>query len=287
MKLVKNRRFLDATLLAGAIILASVVLWAHAQGRHDLPPFDYEKAKQLSPEKRAGYERSLFNELYAWNTGSPKYMGKDGTNRREADWMAMAQDGYELAYITLQVLQPSTGIRYSVKEPLTRLTELADGGDAGAMCLYLNLIDADPKGKEAKYIDAAFAYLRRGAELGHPACLRNVGSFSLRGIYGFQRNVAEGFDAEIRSEREGYGGAASIAIYLARKPIINDADWQRLYCWQQLASKYVVYSEFNTVIFQLTNSLKNPSTHNVALAEQLAKWSPSLHECVALGLGDE
>ncbi|MDK3025367.1 hypothetical protein QO239_22470 [Cupriavidus taiwanensis] len=288
MKLVKNRRLLDATLLAGAIIFASVVLWAHAQERHDLPPFDYEKSKQLSREKRAEYERDLFNELYAWNTGSPKYMGNDGTNRREADWMAMAQDGYELAYITLQVLQPSTGIRYSVDKPLARLTKLADGGDAGAMCLYTYLIDRDPAGKEAKYIKPGYAYKQRGAELGHPACLRDVSYYLMTGIHGYPKDVPAGITAAIGAERAGYGGARPIATYLAQQSAESDEEWTRLYCWQYLARRYTVYSDINTVISQLRDPFRRPPRPTYfALADELERWAPSLSECVALGMGDD
>ncbi|MGY2485443.1 hypothetical protein [Cupriavidus sp. CP313] len=287
MKLVKNRRLLDATLLAGAIILASVVLWAHAQERHDLPPFDYEKAKQLSREKRAGYERDLFNELYTWNTGSPKYMGNDGTNRREADWMAMAQDGYELAYITLQVLQPSTGIRYSVKKPLTRLTELADGGDAGAMCLYWRLIDRDQKGKEAKYISPALSYVERGAAIGHPACLRIVGGLLLTGSQGMSLDIPVGSNFAIRAEREGYGGALSIWAYLAGFSPKDERDWIRLYCWEHFAKRYAVLLDVSTVLSQLRDPLQVPKAlGHLELASKLEAWTPRLEECVKLGLGN-
>ena len=287
MKLVKNRRLFDATLLAGAIILASVVLWAHAQERHDLPPFDYEKAKQLSREKRAGYERNLFNELSAWNTGSPKYMGKDGTNRREADWMAMADDGYELAYITLQVLQPSTGMRYAVEKPLARLSELADGGDAGAMCLHWRLIDRDPKGKEARYINSALSYVERGAAIGHPACLRIVGGLLLTGSQGISQDIPTGSNFAIRAEREGYGGAISIWAYLAGFSPRDERDWTRLYCWEQFAKRYAVLLDVSTVLSQLRDPLQKPRVlAHLELASKLEAWTPRLEECVKLGLGD-
>ncbi|NUA27134.1 hypothetical protein [Cupriavidus basilensis] len=288
MKPTTRRRWLDAMLLVVAILFATFALWAYSQERHDLPPFDYERAKSLTPERRAMYERDLFNEVMYWNIGSPKYMERDGSGarRREADWLTMTRDGYELAYITLQVLQPPSGIRYSVKKPLARLTELADGGDAGAMCLYTYLIDRDPNGKEAKYIEPAYSYKRQGAQLGHPACLRDAGYFLMTGIHGFPKDVPAGLEAAIQAERAEYGGAVSIAVYLTQRPT-NDADaWTRLYCWQSLASKYRVYSEFSTVIFKLRNPLQQPkNAEYFLLADRLEKWSPSLDECVALGLG--
>ncbi|MBB3014958.1 hypothetical protein [Cupriavidus alkaliphilus] len=284
MKLVKNRRLLDATLLAGAIILASVVLWAHAQERHDLPPFDYKKAEQLSPEKRVEYERSLFNELDYWNTGTPRYMGKDGTNRREADWMSMAQNGYELAYIALQVLQPSTGIRYAARKPLARLTELADRGDASAMCMYTLLSNVGSERERDEYREQGRAYWRRGAEIGHPACLSRVGFFLMNGIQGFPKDVPAGFDASVKAERAGYDGAGSIAVYLARQEIVSAMEWMRYYCWQIHASQYSTYANPKSVLRELRNQTEMPESR--ILADRLEAWHPTLDECIALKLGD-
>lgn len=287
MKPTTRRRLLDAMLLVGAILFATVALWAYAQERHDLPPFDNRKAKSLTPEKRAQNERDLFNEVMYWNSGSPKYRDRDGSGagRREADWLTMARDGYELAYITLQVLQPPSGIRYAVEKPLARLTELAEGGDTGAMRLYSYLIDRDPNGKESKYIEPAYSYKRQGAELGHPACLRNVGYFLMTRIHGFPKDVPAGFAAAVRAERAGYGGSGSIAAYLAQQPIDDDVDWTRLYCWQALAAKYVVYSELNTVVSRLRDPFREPRRPEYfALADKLEGWSPTLDECTALGI---
>ncbi|MFJ4294425.1 hypothetical protein ACIP1U_32400 [Cupriavidus sp. NPDC089707] len=267
------------------IALGGAGLYVYAQERHDLPPFDHEKAKQLSAETRAEYERNLFNELEAWNTGTPKYLGKDGTNRREADWLAMAQDGYELAYITLQVLQPSTGIRYAAEKPLARLTELAEGGDAGAMCLHWYLIDRDPKGNQAKYIEPAYAFMRSGAAVGHPACLSRVGFFLMTGIHGFPRETRAGFDASVKAAQAGYDGAGSVAVYLASREMASSTDWTRYYCWQVQASRYRTYADPGIVLRKLTRDSKLADSGK--LADSLEAWRPTLDECIALKLGDE
>src|SRR5262245_60553056 len=103
----------------GALTAGAYSLWAYAQERHDLPPFDREKARALTAERRAEYERLLFNEIADWNAGTPRH----DLWSREAEWIRMATDGYELAYITLQVLSPTKG-RFSIDKPLQRLTEL-------------------------------------------------------------------------------------------------------------------------------------------------------------------
>lgn len=271
------------TLLA----LAGGGLYVYAQERHDLPPFDYEKAKQLSPTKRAEYERNLFNEVMYWNTGSPKYMERDGSGarRREADWLAMARDGYELAYITLQVLQPSTGIRYAVEKPLARLSELADGGDTGAMCLYPILSTMGTDRERHEYQEQARTYWRRGAEIGQPACLSHVGFFLMTGIQGFPRNVRAGFEASIKGARAGYDGAGSVAAYLARQRPKSAMNWTRYYCWQTQASRYSTYARPDDVLWQLKNQSGIPESES--LAKRLEAWRPTLDECVELNIGDD
>lgn len=279
------RRLFNAVLLVvSSLGAAAFALWVYAQERHDLPPFDHEKAKRLSPAKRAEYERSLFNELRDWNTGTPKYMGRDGTNRREADWMTMAQDGYELAYITLQVLQPSTGIRYSVKKPLARLSELADGADAGAMCLYPLLSNMGSERERAKYREQARANWRRGAEFGHPACLSRVGFFLMTGIQGFPKDVRAGFDASVKAERAGYDGAGSVAAYIARQEMTSAVEWTRYYCWQMQASQYSSYANPESVLRELRNQTEMSDSRIVA--DRLEAWHPTLDECIALKPGD-
>ncbi|MDP1634504.1 MAG: hypothetical protein Q8L69_07455, partial [Gallionellaceae bacterium] len=74
--------------------------------RADLPPFDHEKAKQLSPEKRREYDVVFFNEVVVWNMNSNRY-GKgvnDSLVGRIAEFRRMAGDGYLPAYVALRLL---------------------------------------------------------------------------------------------------------------------------------------------------------------------------------------
>lgn len=49
----------------------------------------------------------------------------------------MANEGYELAYLTLRVLEPGEPApSYNPLPTFERLDQLAHDGDAGAMCLY-------------------------------------------------------------------------------------------------------------------------------------------------------
>ena len=127
-------------LIAGAIVLlGGMALYVYSRERHDLPPFDHAKAAVLPAKTRAQYERDLFNEIRDWNAGTP---GHDLWSR-EAEWLRMARDGYELAYITLQVLSPTKGI-FAVEKPghmdgtATRSIQFFDQTGAAAIKVFLN-----------------------------------------------------------------------------------------------------------------------------------------------------
>jgi len=262
------------------VTLGAAFTYVYTRERHDLPPFDRSKAGTLSPPKRAQYERDLFNELPNWNTGSPRYRDVEGIRQRERDWLAMAMDGYELAYITLQILQPTGGYTYAPEKPLKRLAELARGGDVGAMCLYprlarmmTNEIGVDQKAQWP-------AYERQGMELGHPGCLSKVSYFLMTGIHGYPKDVLAGFDAAVRASRAGYDGSRGIAVYLSAQPMLSERDWERYYCWQMQAGKFSGRAGKSRVVLRMEiEKVDNPQ-----LEEKLAVWNPTLDECVAFGI---
>jgi hypothetical protein len=177
-----------------ALVLAlSIAVWTYTRERHDLPPFDHAKAVDLSDEKRAGYERMLFNELaFGWNRETARFTGDDATQRREAAWLAAANDGYELAHLALQVAQPSNGRKYHTEKPLRRLEELIAQGDAGAMCMWLPLsllIARSDDEHDTKYRPIGIEYARMGLRRHHPRCMVLVGWAMLAGSDGFARDV--------------------------------------------------------------------------------------------------
>ncbi|TDF59611.1 hypothetical protein [Cupriavidus sp. L7L] len=268
-------------LIAGAVVLlGGMALYAYSRERHDLPPFDYDKAAVLSAKTRAEYERNLFNEIRDWNAGTPRH----DLWSREAEWLRMARDGYELAYITLQILSPTKGI-FSLEKPLARLSQLAESGDAGAMCLYPELSNMGSDDERAKYREQALAYWRRGTELEHPGCLSRAGYFLMTGIQGYPKDVRAGFEAAVKAARAGYGGARSIAGYLMEKEKTSAMDWTRYYCWQVQASQFITQADPRNVIWKLRN--QSGRSDSDALANKLETWHPTLDECVAMKLGDE
>lgn len=289
MKPTTRRRLLDAMLLVGAILFATVALWAYAQERHDLPPFDYEKARNLTPEKRAEYERSLFNEILHWNTGSPNYPGRDGTNRREEDWLAMAGSGYELAYLSLQVLQPSTGIHYAVDGPLTRVSTLVQGGETGAMCLYFWLAAFGSGGQQSISLEhktRAIRYMRLGAERKHPACLMLVGYRQMTGEDGFDLNPAAAYEGFVLAATNGYGGAGPLSLYFERRGTGDKRNIERAHCWQQDFLKYSDFATKDDVLRRVRIiAAQQLRPDLLVFADQIEQKTYTLQNCIDMGFG--
>jgi len=223
--------------------------------RLDLPPFDSAKAAQLSPQKRAAYEQELFSEIPSWSLGSRRYPNPADSVKREQRWMQMANDGFELAYITLRVLSPATLEEYSMRGPMKRLEALAEQGDTGAMCLMTALASG---GEE--YVQLYKKWLERGAALGHPECMIRLGGKLLSGDDGYPKDVHRGLALEFAARRKsGYVHLAGSLVRHFEKPIrrlqpqtglrrsdgtlVLDlgygkrADIRRLYCWNQVEAQ--------------------------------------------------
>jgi len=223
--------------------------------RLDLPPFDSAKAAQLSPQKRAAYEQELFSEIPRWRLGSRRYPNPADSAKREQRWMQMANDGFELAYITLQMVSPSQLQRYARGGPMKRLVQLSEQGDTGAMCLMSALVSGNPK-----YASTYKKWLERGAALGHPECMIRLGSKLLGGSDGYPKDVHRGLALQFDARRKS--GYVHMAGSLARhfeEPIRRlqpqsgfkrpdgkllldlgygrRADIRRLYCWNQVESQ--------------------------------------------------
>src|SRR5690606_30991149 len=136
---------------------------------------DAGKAASLSPERRAEWERELFNEVPMWNTQSRRYQEPNGRLEREMRWRAMAEGGYELAHLALRVFEPRSVHMHNPWPALMRIDELARQGDAGAMCLYATIatrlperggIDWSPQRAQARF------WMMKGVEMSHPECLK-------------------------------------------------------------------------------------------------------------------
>jgi len=279
-----------ALALVLALSAAGFAAWSYTQERHDLPPFDRAKAAMLSPEKRAEYERMLFNELdNGWNTGTPLFKGDDATARREAAWLAAANDGYELAYLVLQVVQPRGGHLYANEKPLRRLEELIAEGDAGAMCMWLPLssfVAYRDDQLRKRYRVQGLKYLRMGLEKQHPFCMLRVGYFTLLGWEGFNQDRSRGFELLVESERQGYGGSVALDWYLYRQPVTLK-NLERRFCWEGFTARYqtpIPYFMWRAI---RRFAERNPGPEAQRLVEKIEHWEPTLSECVDLGIGDE
>jgi hypothetical protein len=256
--------------------------------RLDLPTFDAAKAAKLTPEKRAAYEQELFSELQQWNRGSRKYPTLADIGRREQRWQAMADDGFELAHITLSVLKPEGGLVYSLSGPMRRLEELAKQGDAGAMCLMPGLVGrASLKQSIEDYRNTYRVWLERGAQLAHPECQTHLGRRLIVGTDGFVKDTKRGLDLEFMARHSGYAHDVGALIqYFQAKGYGDTANVRRLYCWRQIDAR----SWITDAPERLLEDLKREALHSrkaelLALHEELLSTQNTLQDCVELGLG--
>lgn len=226
----------------------------------------------------------LFNELAYWNAGTPCH----DIWGREKEWLQMANDGYELAYLTLQVISPTQG-SFSIDKPFRRLTELAEEGDAGAMCLayYLVVYSSNEKNGGDKK-DLLQRYMIRGAGKHHPACMVLVGSRILYGLHGFVQDKTKAFNMLVEVERQKYqGGASTLWGYFADKGLDNPGFVTREYCWAGVDTAYSVYSRPDYSLEILTDHAKKVQRSDLLeLAEHLGKTTYTVDDCISLGLGE-
>ena len=277
-----------AAVALAAILIAwnwqALMIWATMVPQtKPLPTFDASKAQRLSAERRAELERELFSELWMWNTWSRRYQAPNGLAERRQRWVAMAEEGYELAYLTLQVLEPGDHV-HNPLPVLKRLDELARQGDTGAMCLYGNIVfqmpvrrvDWTPQHKPAR------EWMEKGAALGHPQCLVTVGGWKVSGyippkdLNGGMRMVFEGL-------RKGYDHGVGSLWLLARDLKFADAASRQLeYCWSYQDSQSSYYPPDLSIEAFINRA---PPEQRPALERelnQLRQWHPSTEDCIEL-----
>jgi hypothetical protein len=257
--------------------------------RLDLPAFDHAKAKALTREKRAAYEQELFSELQQWNRGSRKYPTLEDIERREQSWQQMAEDGFELAHITLSVLKPKGGLVYSLSGPMKRLVELAEQGDAGAMCLMPGLVGkATVKLDTDRYEPIYERWLARGTELRHPECMKLSGGRLLVGVPGFKRDAKQGLELEFAARRAGYAhDAGALILHYQSKGYSDPANVRRLYCWRVIYSQFWLGDMERVVLQNLqAEAQRSQRTDLQNVYEELKKSNYSLQDCINLGQGE-
>lgn len=152
----------------------------------DVPPFDVESAKRMTPERRAQLEVDFFNDFV---------LKSHSTLNRRDSWprgeriRAMAKEGYELAYVTEQIFnfhdlgQKRIGVDY--QRWWQRVVDLAQQDDPSALCLIwraepelrgdYGLIPPRPADEPTRE-----QALERAAKLGHPQCIGDWGNWHYR-----------------------------------------------------------------------------------------------------------
>ncbi|GAA6140853.1 hypothetical protein [Hydrogenophaga sp. 5NK40-0174] len=255
--------------------------------RPGVKAFDASKVAQLSAERRAALEQELFSELQVWNMGSRQYPDQAGIAAREQRWQAMADEGLELAHITLTVLEPRTGKAHELTPAIKRLEVLAEQGDAGAMCLIDRLVNVTAAQLDWKQYEAtARKWLERGAELGHPECLISLGGRTLRGV-GYTKDTARGLELIFRGRKAGYAhGVGSLILFYKSKGFEDDANVKRLYCWMVMEDRFYFRDPIDEIARMMRKQSNSLYEHNRETLSELAAWEPNLQDCVDLGKGE-
>lgn len=282
--------------LAGLLLVIAIAawnwqgirIWYHMAPIGEVVPqlgeFDASKAQSLSPQRRVELERELFGELWMWNGSSRRYGPPNGRAERQVRWIEMAKEGSELAYLTLKVLPPDSFAR-DPRPTLKRLDEMAQQGDAAAMCLYGGIVfqlpywaaDWTPQEERARY------WVIKGAELGHPACWIRLGGWRIWG-YVAPADAKQGSEMIYEALRKGYDFDVSALRLRAHERNYVDVPSRKLeYCWAYHQAKNSVYEpdlSMNVYINSRATLAERESLNREL--DQLRQWHPSIEDCIKL-----
>lgn len=271
------------SILARLALLAITVLltgWAWAEP----PPFDYEKARQLSPEKRREYDVIFANELAIWGTNSNRYIDEyiathreeeakliDGQHhrRRVGEFATMARDGYLPAYVALRLYRNGFQL-VEDQNSIQMLLDAAEHGDVSAMCAEIRITRAFAE--RTGYLLAREGFVARGANAGHGGCLARRGTemawhrtTKSDGITPFSAlaDVDKALPDLYEAARQGYYFAHS-QLFLIRwrqleqrdTPVFGLRDIDRTLCWGRLAEQHSSNVSLNSYIGQLKTALR-------------------------------
>ena len=267
--------------------LQSILVWAAmASNREDtLQSFDVAKGAALSKQHRVELERELFVEIQMWNTTSQRYRMPNGLKERELRWREMADSGFELAHIALQVYEPSTSQVYNPFSALDRIDQMARQGDTGAMCLYGSIafglpnwvVDWGPQWILAR------KWMEKGASLRHPECLIGLGGRLVLGSDGYAKDMNRGTQMLIEALGQGYLHGAGALWILSRNKGFGSAEYRRLeYCWGYQVAKFADYRPGNAL--EVYVSALPPEKRSALSSELnlLREWHPDTNDCINL-----
>jgi hypothetical protein len=241
-----------------------------------LAGFDYDKAKQLSEERRQQYDVVFFNEVAIWQYNSNRYLSQAqatssrkeqtrgaGTSyqKRFEEFRAMANDGYMPAYAALRLLNIRGGGQLDDPAALDLLIDYAESGDLSSMCalraIQLTTVIAD---KAPRYAEAAARLTEEGAKRGHPACLLTKAMMQIRYV-GDWRAVIDLEELKpylLPGAEQGYYRAHQ-TFYRARAQAAdfelfdfdNRQDLLRTLCWGRLAQQHTNWAMFDAFLGKL------------------------------------
>jgi len=206
-------------------------------------------------------------------------------SKRELRWREMADSGFELAHIALQVYEPSTSQVYNPLSALDRLDQMARQGDTGAMCLYgaiafglpQSAVDWTPQWKLAR------KWMEKGASLRHPECLIGLGGRLALGSDGYIKDLRRGTQMLFEAIAKGYiHGAGVLWVISASRGLGTPEDRQLEYCWGYQVAKYADYTPGNAL--EVYSSSLPQEKRAVVSSELnlLREWHPTANECINL-----
>lgn len=272
------------TWASGILLIMTLALagWAVAEPA----PFDSEKAKKLTLEKRHEYDVIFANEMDIRDSNSNRYIDEflathpeeqakqigSHYQRRYEEVSAMAADGYLPAYVALRLFDIRKGRRIEDVAALKMLMNAGAQGDVSAMCAFFVLpliatqIDHVPGFREAREQS-----MQMGAELKHGRCLAVRGHRTAMHVGkepdGITPSVSladvdKALPDLFESARQGYY-AAHWSLYRIRWMQLQQKDYkvsgplelERVLCWGRLAQQHANEAGFDSNIRELTGYL--------------------------------
>ncbi|HZW23945.1 MAG TPA: hypothetical protein VFF26_00520 [Gallionella sp.] len=239
----------------GMFLLVLMLMPLTGCARDELPPFDYEKAKQLSSEKRREYDVVFFNQVVVWNMNSNRY-GSDPRASpvgRVMEFKRMAADGYLPAYVALRLLDIEQGRERNDPEAVAMLVKAAEDGDASAMCVFgaMQLSETISAYEERNALRLKMIEL--GFKRNHPACMANKGAQYLLGlVQSVPQDKEKGMLLLLESARQGYYSPASVLFNIRaikasqdQFDFSNQRELKRALCWGRLAEQHTNWAGFD------------------------------------------
>jgi hypothetical protein len=277
------------SLLAAAALLVACSMLIYQAVRESFPriglPSFREQPVPLPQMQLSEYEHELFSELQQWNRPSARDPDHGGRSR-ERRWRQLSDDGLELAHIVLQVLQPDGGYVYPIDGPMRRLEVLAKGGDQGAMCLMITLVDRiKSTAVTTAQRETARFWLQQGAQRGHPECQLQLGRRLLLGSGGFAKDPEQGLKLEFAARRNGYAhDLDGLISYFQSQWSSSPSELRRLYCWSWIEAQTRMSDRPRRMLESLRAEARRSDGSDLAkLAGALEQERFTLRDCVDMG----